>query len=78
LVLDGVTVALTHKETKVLSILCSNPNKTFTYDDIIFDVWYEDEDNKTDALKTIIKNLRKKLPENTIKNVFGIGYKVEV
>jgi len=75
--LDGIAVALTHKETKVLSILCSNPNRTFTYDDIIFDVWYEDEDNKTDALKTIIKNLRKKLPENTIKNVFGIGYKVE-
>jgi len=75
--LDSVAIALTHKETKVLSLLCSNPNKTFSYDDIIFSVWYEDEDNKIDALKTIIKNLRKKLPEDTIKNVFGIGYKVE-
>jgi len=75
--LDNVAIPLTHKETKVLSLLCSNPNKTFSYDDIIFSVWYEDEENKIDALKTIIKNLRKKLPEDTIKNVFGIGYRVE-
>ncbi len=77
LTLDNITIALTHKETKVLSLLGSNPSNTFSYDDIIFEVWYEDEDNKIDALKTIIKNLRKKLPQDTIKNVFGIGYKVE-
>ena len=75
---SGVQVLLTHKETKILSLLCSKPNHTFTYDDIIFDVWYEDEDNKSDALKTIIKNIRKKLPDDIIKNIFGIGYKIDV
>jgi len=34
---------------------------------------YED---KSDALKTIIKNVRKKLPKDTIKNIFGIGYNI--
>jgi len=32
------------------------------------------ENEKIDSLKIIVKNLRKKLPKNTIKNVFGIGY----
>ena len=75
---NGALVSLTNKERKVLDILFSNVNKTVTYDDIILDVWYDLDDDKVVALKTIIKNVRKKLPENTIKNIFGEGYKVEV
>ena len=70
-------VLLTNKERKTLALLFSNINKTLTYDDIIMEVWYENEYDKVDALKTIIKNLRKKLPQDTIQNVFGVGYKVE-
>jgi DNA-binding response OmpR family regulator len=71
------TVTLTNKERKIVTLLLSKPGNTFSYDDIIRDVWYFSDEEKTDALKTIIKNLRKKLPDNTIKNVFGIGYKIE-
>jgi DNA-binding response OmpR family regulator len=56
----------------------SNVNRTFTYDEIIYDVWADsDDENKLDALKTIIKNLRKKLPKETLSNVYGTGYKIE-
>ena len=75
---DGNKVALTNKERKILTILCSDTNKTFTYDDIIIDVWYDLDEDKISALKTIIKNIRKKLPANTIKNVFGEGYRIEI
>ncbi len=68
---------LTNKERKTLSLLFTNTNKILTYEDIIMEVWYENEYDKIDALKTIIKNLRKKLPRDTIQNVFGVGYKVE-
>lgn len=74
----GNKVTLTNKERKILTILCSDTNKTFTYDDIIIDVWYDLDEDKVAALKTIIKNVRKKLPPNTIKNVFGEGYKIEI
>ena len=74
----GNKVALTNKERKILTILCSDTNKTFTYDEIIIDVWYDLDEDKVAALKTIIKNIRKKLPANTIKNVFGEGYKIEI
>ncbi len=70
-------ILLTNKERKTLSLLFENTNKTLTYEDIIMEVWYENEYEKIDALKTIIKNLRKKLPTDTIQNVFGVGYKVE-
>ena len=71
-------VLLTNKERKVLALLISSPNATFSYDDIIFDVWYDISEDRIDALKTIIKNLRKKLPAECIKNVFGVGYKIEL
>lgn len=71
-------VLLTNKERKVLSLLLSYPGKTFTYDTIIFEVWYDTEDDRIDALKTIIKNLRKKLPSDSLKNLFGVGYKMEL
>jgi DNA-binding response OmpR family regulator len=69
---------LTNKERSVLSLLFSSLNRVFTYDDIIFHVWYEEDNDKVDALKTIIKNLRKKLPKDTIKNVFATGYKIDL
>jgi len=74
---EGTSLLLTNKERKILTLLLSNLNKILSYEDIIIEVWYESEDGKIDALKTIIKNLRKKLPNNTISNIFGIGYKVE-
>lgn len=74
---NGVSIPLTNKEKQILSLLFSKPNKVFTYDDIIMDVWDDYEHDKVNALKTIVKNIRKKLPKNTIKNVFAVGYKFE-
>lgn len=75
---SGNKVSLTNKERKILTILCSDVSRTFSYDDIIIDVWYDLDEDKVSALKTIIKNIRKKLPQGTIKNVFGEGYKIEI
>jgi len=73
-------VMLTNKERSILMLLFSSVNRTFSYDEIIINVWYEDsyDRDKLDALKTIIKNLRKKLPKDSIKNVFATGYKIEI
>lgn len=68
--------SLSKKEIELLSLLCSNVNRIFSVDDIVYELWYDAEESKNDALKTLIKNLRKKLPKDTIKNVFGVGYKI--
>ena len=76
LISNKISVLLTNKERKILTCLFSNLNNTSTYDDLIVEVWYSYEEDKINALKTIIKNLRKKLPKNTIKNIYGLGYKI--
>ena len=68
-------VYLTQKEKQIVALLFSNPNYVFTYDDIIVEVWGDFQEDKLDPLKTLVKNIRKKLPSETIKNVFGVGYK---
>ncbi|MFT5659976.1 MAG: two-component system response regulator VanR [Sulfurimonas sp.] len=72
---DVGEVYLTNKEKKIVALLISNPNNVFTYDDIICETWDDYSQDKVDPLKTMIKNIRKKLPKNVIKNVFGVGYK---
>ena len=61
-----------------MSLLFSNTKQTFTVNDITFELWYDTEEPKGNAIKTIIKDLRRKLPEGTIKNVFGVGYEIEL
>ncbi|QSZ41375.1 response regulator [Sulfurimonas aquatica] len=75
---QDVVDTLTRKEIELLSLLFSNINKIFSSDDIIYELWYDSDEPRGDALKTLIKGLRRKLPEGTIKNVFGVGYKIEL
>jgi len=75
---NKVEQSLTKKEIALLNLLFSNTNQTFATEDIIFELWYDVDMSKLSSLKTIIKKLRKKLPQDTIKNVFGVGYKIEL
>lgn len=76
LLLNSHEVILTGSEIKLLELFFKNTNINLSYDDIIIYIWDTFEEDKTDALKAIIKKLRKKLPENLIQNIYGIGYKI--
>lgn len=69
-------VNLTNKEKILLELLFSHKNRVFTYDEIYNYVWDFDETITLNGLKNIIKRVRKKLPENTIQNIFNEGYKI--
>ena len=71
------TISLTNKEKKLFLLFVSNLGKVLSYEEIIYEVWFNDGEGSIEALKTMIKNLRKKLPKDTIVNIFGIGYKIE-
>lgn len=71
-------LSLTKKEIELLTLLFSNTAQIFSAEDIILELWYHSDGNSHNSLKTLIKNLRKKLPKDTIKNVFGVGYKIEI
>ena len=69
-------VVLTKKEKKVLSFLFYNRDIILDYNTIIEAVWGAYDYEKIDSLKTIVKQLRKKLPLETIQNIYGQGYRV--
>ena len=71
-------VYLTPKEKKILECMFKNPSLVKTYDDIINYVWDQYEVGDKSSLKTMIMGLRRKLPENIITNIYGIGYKIVV
>jgi len=78
LLCDNSTINLTNKERIIFILLMSNLNKVLEYDNIIYKIWTYEDDGSLDALKTIIKNLRRKLPKDTIQNVFGVGYTIKI
>jgi DNA-binding response OmpR family regulator len=78
LMVEGKEIFLTRKERELLALLFSNLNNVLKSEDIIFELWYDYDNSKIASLKTLVKTLRKKLPENFIKNVFGVGYTIEV
>lgn len=73
---DNKNIKLTKNEIKLLKIFIENINKKLSYQEIYEYVWYEEDHKQYSeaAIKTLIKGLRLKLPPNTIKNVYGIGY----
>ena len=70
-------VELTNKEKIFLKLLFSHKNRVFTYDEIFEYIWQYEDSISIDGLKNMVKRLRKKLPENTILNIFNEGYKVD-
>lgn len=71
-------VKLTPKESDILQTLLKKQNSSVSYDDIIYTVWEDSDTYSLDTLKTTVKSLRRKLPKDTIQNVYGIGYKIEI
>lgn len=77
LICDKELIKLRTKELDLLTLLLKNQNRYVSYEEIENIVWYESAMSK-DALKTVIKNLKSKLPKNTISNLSGTGYKIDL
>lgn len=69
-------IQLTPKERAFLTLLLSHVGKTFTYDEISLSVWGYDEEGSINSIKSLVKKIRKKIPENLIENVFAVGFKI--
>ncbi len=73
---------LPKKEMELLYFLASNPNKLFTREQLIEQIWGYDFVGETRTVDVHIKRLREKLKgvedKYEIKTVWGVGYKLEV
>lgn len=68
---------LSKKERILFTYLLRHKNHTISYNELEYAVWEEPGEHK-EALKSLIKQLRKKLPASMIENFFGVGYKLVV
>jgi len=73
LLYNDETITLKKKDKHFLELLYKNKDKITTYDMIDEYIWGEKEMTQN-ALKTFIKELRKKLPAQIIENVIQEGY----
>lgn len=82
LTVDGVNIDAPPKEMELLYHLASNPNKVFTRDQLLDEVWGFDYYGDSRTVDVHIKRLREKLEgvsdKWTLKTVWGVGYKFEV
>jgi len=73
---DEDEIELKPKEQKALTLLCSRSNQSISAIDI-YNYLYEDQperDFSSDAITSLMKRIRQKLPKETIKSSYGVGY----
>ena len=77
----GVQVDTPPKEMELIYHLASNPNRVFTRDQLLDEVWGFDYYGDSRTVDVHIKRLREKLEgvsdKWTLKTVWGVGYKFE-
>lgn len=74
--IDGdAVIPLTVKESRLLELFLRRKNQLLSQEEIERYIW-EEEFVTDSALRALIKNLRKKLPVDCIKNQVGLGYKL--
>jgi len=76
---EGTKVELTSTEFRILQLLSSRKGWVFTRDQILDHLWGDEKAVLDRTVDVHIKNLREKLgkAKEFIKNIRGIGYKVE-
>ena len=77
LYVNGEISHLSKSESKLLEYFLNNKNKTITYEQIFDYIWDYEQPTK-EAIKTIVKELRRKLGKDVIKNLYGVGYLCEI
>ena len=79
---DGRVVNTPPRELELLYHLASNPNRVYTRDQLLDEVWGFEITTATAVPSMYIKRLREKLEgvsdQWTLKTVWGVGYKFEV
>ncbi len=68
-------IILNKKEMAFIEVLISNQNRVVTYEELQEYVWGDDVMTDS-ALRSLVRNLRKKLPTDMIFNLSGVGYRL--
>jgi two-component system response regulator CssR len=73
---DADIINLTSKEFDLLLLFAKNPFRTFSRDQIIKYIWYDDHFGSDRSVDDLIRRLRKKVDLLRIESVYGYGYRL--
>ena len=73
---NNESFVLNKKESLLMNLLIQNQGRVITYEELEYNIWNNECTNA--ALKSLIRDLRKKTNKTIIKNYSGIGYKLEL
>jgi len=76
--LKGREINLPKKEFELLFFLAQNPNKVFTRDDLLQNIWGADVYVLSRTVDVHIRKVREKIGEECIATVKGVGYKFNI
>jgi len=70
-------IKLTKNERRLLTLLSTDKDKVFTFFEIFNHIAYDDFEKHYDAnqVRALVKLLRKKVPKDSIINIYGEGYR---
>ena len=77
LISNNEIIKLRAKELAFLELLIKNKNRYVSYEEIENYVW-DDSVMTKDALKTLVKNIKTKIPKDLILNLTNSGYKIAI
>jgi DNA-binding response OmpR family regulator len=77
LIQNNTPIKLTHNELLFIDLLIKNRERIVTYEEIESLIW-KYEGMSIDALRTLVRSLRKKLQIDVIKNYSGVGYRLQI
>lgn len=70
-------IKLSKNELEFLDLLCVNSNRAISYEEMQNRIWF-DCFMSEDARRSLVRNLRRKLPKNSLENIAKIGYKINI
>ena len=71
-------ITLPKKEFQLLYFLAQNPNKVFSRDDLLQNIWGTDVYVLARTVDVHIRKVREKIGEGFIRTIKGVGYKFEM
>lgn len=76
--LNGKEINLPKKEFELLFFLAQNPNKVFSRDDLLQNIWGADVYVLSRTVDVHIRKVREKIGDDCIATVKGVGYKFNI
>jgi len=71
-------ISLTSKELILLDYLIKFNNRVVSHDELKLNIWKDSFDATDSALKNLLNKLRKKIGKDSIINISGVGFRVQI